>query len=82
MKKPDGDSFIVRVPDATRGKIIEFLALLDDEAFSWLVLAMPPSAMLHGATCQIWPDGLGGFRDRELIEALRTEAQKWIEERK
>ena len=71
----------VHVPDATRRKIIEALATMDDEAFSWLVLAMPPSAMLHGGTCQIWPDGLGGFQDREKIEALRTAAQAWINAR-
>lgn len=61
-----------------REKIIEALATMDDEAFSWFVLAIPPSAMLHGGTCQIWPDGLGGFQDRETIEALRTAAQAWL----
>jgi hypothetical protein len=79
VSAPTGDSLTVHVPDATRGKIIEALATMDDEAFSWLVRAMPPSAMLHGARCQIWPDGLGGFRDRATIDALRTAAQAWIE---
>lgn len=73
---------MVHVPDATRGKMIEALATMDDEAFSWLVLAIPPRAMLHGATCQIWPDGLGGFQDREKIDELRTAAQAWLDGRK
>lgn len=79
---PQGDILMIHVPDATRRNIIEALATMDDEAFSWLVLAVPPSAMLHGATCQIWPDGLGGFRDREKIEALRAAAQVWIDSQK
>jgi len=61
-----------------RRLIIKALQDMDDEAFSWFVLAIPPSAMLHGGTCQIWPDGLGGFKDRKNIELLREAAQEYI----
>lgn len=79
--KPPKGLIMIHVPDATRGPIIRALATMDDEAFSWLVLAMPPSAMLHGGTCQIWPDGLGGFQDRATLEALRVAAQAWLDTR-
>ena len=78
---PPTKPLLIHVHDATRGPIIRALAILDDEAFSWLVLAIPPSAMLHGGTCQIWPDGLGGFQDRVTLEALRVAAQAWLDAR-
>jgi hypothetical protein len=79
-KAPDGDSLMVHVPDATRGALITALATMPDEAFSWLVLAMQSSAMTHGATAQIWPDGMGGFQSasRESVAAARTAATEWI----
>jgi len=65
--------------DAARLKIIQAIAIMDDEAFSWLALAMLPSAQPRGAAVQIWPDGLGGFQDRDTIEAARAAAQAWSE---
>jgi hypothetical protein len=61
-----------------RATLIALLALLDAEAFSWLLLALGASAQLRGANTQVWPDGLGGFRDRERIEAIRAEAAKLL----
>lgn len=54
------------------------LGALDDESFGWLALALLPSAMLHGARTQVWPDGLGGFRDRERIEEIRDLANAYV----
>lgn len=55
-----------------KAKIAELIGSLDDEAFVWLVLAMQPKAMTIGGRAQVWPDGLGGFRDREKMETIRT----------
>lgn len=62
-----------------RKTLIRLLSTMDDEAFSWLVLALQPSAMTAGALMQVWPDGLGGFRDRKTIEATRAAAAAWLE---
>jgi hypothetical protein len=51
---------------------------LDEEAFDWLVLALLPSAQLKGAHTQVWPDGLGGFRDRETLDKIRAAAAEYI----
>lgn len=59
-----------------RLKLLLLLAQLDDEAFDWLLLALLPSALLHGAHAQVWPDGLGGFSDRETIIAVQAEAKE------
>lgn len=62
----------------SRAPLLALLAALDDEAFNWLLLALAPSAMFHGAHTQVWPDGLGGFQNREKIEAIRAEAKRLI----
>lgn len=62
-----------------RLKLLLLLATMDDEAFVWLAMAMLPSAMLAGAHAQVWPDGLGGFQDRETIEAARDAAREYCE---
>lgn len=59
-------------------KVLLALAQLDDEAFEYLVLALLPSAQLNGAYAQVWPDGVGGFRDSALIAAVRTAATEYI----
>lgn len=59
-------------------KFLQILSEMSDEGFSWLLLACQKSAMMHGAGTQIWPDGLGGFSDREKIEELRAEAERLI----
>lgn len=64
----------------TREELNKTISELDDEGFSWLARALMKSAMLHGALTQVWPDGLGGFRDREKIEHVRALATKYIEE--
>lgn len=56
-----------------RKHIGELLGSLDDEAFGWLVMTItgmgrPP----------IWPDGLGGFRDRDTIEKVRTACHAYV----
>lgn len=61
-----------------REELNQAIANLDDEAFSWLARACLQSAMLHGASTQIWPDGLGGFRDREGIERVRDLAAQYL----
>lgn len=48
-----------------RAELIRLLAKMDDEGFSWVVVALAE---------RVWPDGLGGFRDRATIEATRREA--------
>ncbi len=63
-------------PDAqtrARQDIGRLIGSLDDEAFSWLVMTItgmgrPP----------IWPDGLGGFRDRNTIEKVRAACQAYV----
>ena len=62
-----------------RLKLLLLLASMDDEAFSWVALALLPKAMTHGARIQIWPDGLGGFSDKETIEAARQAAKEYVE---
>lgn len=59
-------------------EVLHALAQLDDEAFSWVVRACLPSAMLHGAGTQIWPDGTGGFRDRTGINNVREAAVRYL----
>lgn len=65
-----------------RAELLGELFALDDEAFTWLLLALAPSAMLHGGHTQVWPDGLGGFRDRERIERIRKLAGQLIDAQK
>jgi hypothetical protein len=63
-----------------RMRLLLALALMPDEAFSWFVLAAVPSAMLHGATAQIWPDGIGGFSDesKQAITEVRDAANAYL----
>lgn len=61
-----------------RLKLLLLLARLDEESFTWIVLALRPSAMTRGGNCQIWPDGLGGFRDRDTLEAIRAAADELV----
>lgn len=63
---------------AHKAHICKLLATLDDEAFAWLALAMLPKAMTRGGGVQVWPDGLGGFRDREKIEEIRSTCDKYV----
>ena len=75
MKKaPRGDSLMVHVPDATRGKLLEALALMPDEVFGWFVV------WANGGMMQ-FPDGLGGFlpESRASIATLRDAAAKYLE---
>lgn len=64
-----------------RHEILRILGAMPDEAFAWFVLATRASAMTTGANAQIWPDGMGGFREdsRAAVAALRTEAQRYID---
>ena len=68
-----------------RKKFLKLLEEMPDEGFLWLLLACQASAMTsnHGhksAKTQIWPDGLGGFQGRDIIEEVRKEAAKLIKE--
>ena len=72
-------SVIVDV-EPRRVELLRLLGCVDAEAFSWLVLALLPSAMLHGAAAQVWPDGTGGFKDNKTIAAIRTAAERYIQE--
>lgn len=56
------------MPENDRTRILTLLAEIDDEAFSWVAVALVQ---------RIWPDGLGGFRDRKGIEAVRQEARRY-----
>lgn len=67
-----------RKKTSARARLNAAICLLDDEAFSWLARSLLQSAMLHGASTQVWPDGLGGFRDRETIERARTDAAEYL----
>lgn len=62
------------------------LAALPDEAFGWLVLALPPKAMAAGSPpyAQVWPDGIGGFSSasRQAINDVRAAAQGYLEEQR
>jgi len=60
-----------------REKLIKLLSELDEEAFSYVVLSLLPSAMFHGVRTQVWPDGIGGFIDKMTINAIRKEAKKY-----
>jgi hypothetical protein len=64
-----------------REALLAALRDMPDEAFGWFVLACPPKAMMHGATAQIWPDGIGGFTpaSRKSIEAVRKAAQEYAD---
>jgi hypothetical protein len=46
-----------------REKLLTVLRQMPDEAFGYLLLALLPHAAAEGATCQIWPDGIGGFTE-------------------
>jgi len=65
---------------AARAHLMEAIKVMPDEAFGWLALACQPSAMLHGANVQIWPDGTGGFTraSRDAITAARAAAAEYI----
>ncbi len=67
----------MKVSKPTKGQIAKLIASLDDEAFSWIALALLPKAMMHGAKTQIFPDGLGGFKDREKIENLQLKVKAY-----
>lgn len=62
-----------------KAEFLRVLADMPDEAFSWLMLAALPKGMTHGATAQIWPDGLGGFQiaSRTTIVAAAMAAAAW-----
>jgi len=66
-------------PARLRARMETLIGLLDDEAFAWIALALQSKAMTRGGATQIFPDGLGGFRDRERIEQLRAAAVDYIE---
>jgi hypothetical protein len=70
--------------DPDRTALLDALRTMPDEAFSWLVLALQPAAMIHGATAQIWPDGIGGFTaaSRESIMAARTAAVAYLDRKR
>lgn len=63
-----------------RTRLLAALATMPDEAFDWLALACLPSAMLHGAHAQIWPDGVGGFvaASRAAIDEARAAAGAYV----
>lgn len=63
-----------------RVELLLLLARMNDEAFAYVALAMQKSAMTGGALTQIWPDGLGGFTDRDIIEAARKAADDYLKE--
>jgi hypothetical protein len=56
-----------------RERLLAALKEMPDEAFAWLALALPSSAMLKGGRTQVWPDGIGGFC--ETSQASITEAR-------
>lgn len=64
---------------AARVLMQKLISELDDESFAWLALAVLPWATTLGGKIQIWPDGLGGFRDRERIEQIRAAAKTYLE---
>ncbi len=67
------------MPDRTT--LMETIAALPDEAFSWLLLALAPKAMLHGANTQVWPDGLGGFQaiSRTAIADVQAAVEAYVQ---
>ncbi len=67
--------------DTNRTRILAALSTMPDEAFGYLLLACAPSAMLHGAHAQIWPDGIGGFtqESRASIEETRAASKELID---
>ena len=66
-----------------RTALLAVLAEMPDEAFGYFVLAIAAHAMLHGASAQIWPDGIGGFTgaSRASITAVRAAALAWLDDR-
>lgn len=65
-----------------RTRLLNALATMPDEAFGWFVRATLPSAQLHGANAQIWPDGIGGFTQasKEAITEIRAAAEAYVAE--
>lgn len=63
-----------------RTRILKALEKMPDEAFKWFVLATAPSAEMHGANNQIWPDGIGGFTEesKKSINEVRAAADEYI----
>jgi len=59
----------------SRTKLLECFVTMDNEAFSWLVMCISGDRQP-----QIWPDGTGGFRDKEIIEKAKLAAKKWIKD--
>jgi hypothetical protein len=57
-----------------RLRLLLILATMPDEAFMWLV----QSIMLVPGRANVWPDGIGGFRDesRASITAARDAARE------
>jgi hypothetical protein len=76
------EEFVSTMPKS-KLRVITELAGMPDEGFSWLILCVPPKAMMHGGTAQIWPDGIGGFQNatRVSIEATRAAAQEYIDDK-
>ena len=63
---------------AARVRLNAAIVRLDDEAFSWLALALLPAALARGAHAQVWPDGVGGFRFSERVDAVRIAAEEYV----
>lgn len=63
-----------------RTRLLTALKAMPDEAFQWFVLATAPSAMMHGANNQIWPDGIGGFshESQKAITEVRNAADYYL----
>ena len=61
-----------------RLKLLLILAMMPDEAFNWLVLVLLPKVPMR--TNQIWPDGMGGFKEksRKSVKAIQEEALKYL----
>jgi hypothetical protein len=64
-----------------RTRLLQALTTMPEEAFGYFVLASLPSAMLHGAHAQIWPDGIGGFTQasKDAITAVRAAAAAYVD---
>jgi hypothetical protein len=70
----------VKTPkEIARRNCNRLLGQLNDEAFTWIAMALQASAMTKGAGLQIFPDGMGGFIDRDKLEELRLAAVAYID---
>jgi hypothetical protein len=54
------------------------LVVCPESDFRRFIRCLLPKALTHGATHQIYPDGLGGFKDRDQLTKLQVMVEDYL----